>query len=211
MTESEFLAILTGQEARLRGRQRPWVVRAEALIRAAAADARAHAEMAVSAVRSGSTTARRPDRTPSFAAAEARLAAAAVALAGSDAEPLSGLVRDAREAFYRDSFEAWKAMIPRESWVEPDAKPSLVAVAGIRRLPIHGVDVGRETAAHFAAAAAHLRRAAAAEAEAPSGRAAVWERLRTDSLILMITSEIGDSNMAAHSAAANDLVHPDSR
>lgn len=221
MTDAETIAVLTHHDAHLRSRLAPWVERITAVIQGKFADAAAHAAKAITdtlrRTPDGRATDRRAIKSPSFQAAMSRLDELASLLSGPSVHSLDGLIRDARESFYRDSFELWKKIIPAATWVSADAQPTQIGVARVRGVPIHGVDVRVEVVSAIGSAKDDLRRAVNSAATTDpvrslaNDRLATWKRMKGDSLVRGIVLELSDSNVVANTQAAIDLVHPDNR
>lgn len=221
MTDEEYDILLASQEDHLRKRLTPWIEKASGLVRSKIEDSSAHALKAITEslkkTPDGRETDRKVSKSPSFIAALARLDELATLLAGSSSSSLDGLIRDARESFYRDSFEVWKAMIPAESWISTDPRPTQIGMARVRAMQIHGADVRVGIASSITQAKEDLKRAVNLGAsrdsshEIAADRLKTWARLKTDLITRTASLELSDSGVLVHGVAATDLVHPDYR
>lgn len=217
MTDAAINALLASQDAHLRERLAPWIERCTTLIRSTMDNAAAHALNAITETLrrtpDGRATDRKAVRSRSFVAAIAQLDGLVSELAGPSSSSLDGLIRDAREAFYRDSFGMWKGVIPEATWVSPDAQPTMIGVARMRGVHIHGADVRIDIASAIGTAKDDLRRSVNAAAGTDSlrssagDRLATWKRMKGDSLVRAVSLELSDSDMIAHTQSGIDLVH----
>lgn len=125
-----------------------WQRKAAGLITAKMDDAEAHANKALTDTLKtkpdGRPTLRHASRSPSYKAALARLDELLEKLAGPSRASLDGLVRDAREAFWRASFDRWKPVIPAELWRSTDPQTTNAEATEARRIVLHGLDVRDE-------------------------------------------------------------------
>lgn len=109
---------LTPWEARLRKRLLPWIRYGITRVGEVMAQARAHAENAVTQTLKktpdGRASAGRVRMNPSFQAALRRLTELQDEIGGPTVMSLSGLVQDATESFYRDARQWWADDVPVE-------------------------------------------------------------------------------------------------
>lgn len=205
-------------DRRMLKRLAPWTSRASALIRSKVADARAHAEKAITesakAAPDGRATFRLVRRSRSFDAALARLAEAATDLAGPSVASTMGLIRDARRSFYVDSFDLWKEVIPSTAWVKPDADPTERGRANAAAQQVGSQELRTEIAGLFDSAGRALIRAANAAASRSSlgtktEYLATWETQQRDAITRSVIRCLSDSDGRSHALACLDLIHPD--
>lgn len=183
------------------------------------ADARAHAGKAVTdALRTeadGRPTVRRANRSPSLAAALARLDELLDELAGPRSTSLDGLLRDAREAAYRAAFARWLPRVPERLRARKGPGPAAADLARARGLPLHGRDVRDELEGAVEAAKRWLRSAVVLAGSAGrSERSGVdlldaWERSARTGLTRAVVLAEGDAEVAMDRLAGRDLVRPE--
>lgn len=127
-----------------------WRGQAEGLIDRKLDDAAAHGAKALTdalkTTPDGRLTVRRAARSRSYRAAANRIDELLDDLVGPAVNSLTGLIRDAREAFYVASFASWLPIIPEHLWVVPDPQPTQNALAGVRRIVLHGYELREELA-----------------------------------------------------------------
>jgi len=217
MTDADLAAMEAALEARLR----PWKRRATAHILTALADARAHAEKAVTdalkQTPDGRRSARRIDNSPSYKAALGHLDALMDSLVGISKDSLGGLIRDARAAFYRSSVALWKPHIDPKFWVGPDPAPTQSGERIMRGAIVHGYDLHRELEPAFAVTANQLfvainqaGRRAATDRQGRD-RLRLWHDQAKARLIARVSQSLSDSDKAVHEATGLLLIHPDYR
>ena len=196
-----------------------WTDKALALIKAKVQDARAHASKAVTEslkqTPDGRPTARKARRSPSSQAAAKRLDELLDALAGPSVSGLNqGLIRDAREALYREAFDRWKVDIP-EGLRRSLESPTLAAIAAARGLILHGYDLRSELSTTFDAQKTRL--AAATVLAGSRGATSTtkvdllghWELAATNEISRVVALALGDSAVALDRIAGRDLVRPE--
>lgn len=119
-----------------------WSAKAARLIDARIGDARAHAWNAITqrvvTAPDGRKTWRQAVLTKGYRAALARLKELEEELGGPTAMSLRGLIRDARAAFYKQSFDLWS--IPDEL-LAPNPRPTKKGEQAARGLVIHGYNL----------------------------------------------------------------------
>jgi len=199
-------------DARLSARLRSWIARAEKLVESRIADAAAHASKAV-------VDAARHERDGRKAAINARRSASLKA--GLDrldelTESAVALVRDAREAFYRDSLAHWREVVDPSAWRSPDPQPTREGIARVRDASIQGLGprFEIETAIHAQKALLTTTAGNAAYRDAETrgdGRLDpidAWARGATQLVARSLAALIGDSGWRAHALAGLDLLDP---
>ena len=138
----------------------PWIDRADRLVRGKVDDAAAHAARSITqrlkARDDGRPTARQAAQSPSYAAAGNRLDELRAALVGPSRGSLDGLLRDAREAFFKQAFELWKPHLD-PAWYRLDAEPTRAGINTVRGAVIHGYELDQEMAGVFEDAARTLK------------------------------------------------------
>jgi len=220
VTDAELQSLLSSHDARLRSQLAPWVDRASKLVASKVDDAAAHASKAITdtlrATPDGRATDRRASRSPSFQAAMNRLHELLESLAGPSPRSLAGMIRDAREEFYRESFPLWREQIESKYWSNPQGEPTQAGIARLRGMPTHDrVDVYLDLSKAIESAALDLRRAVNAGASTDSARGlaadriGTWKRMKTGQLTRLASLELGDSYMLSWSQSGIDLVHAD--
>jgi hypothetical protein len=179
-----------------------WTDRALKPVAKRVADARAHAEHAARVL---NTPVPPGGRFPApQAEAMARLEALADELAGG-----TGVLRDAFEAFYRDS---WRTESPKVPEAHRNTDP-FVEAEGPRRaraLTLHGYDARRELAGPVRDAAGRLNQAVLAKARG-LGRVDpldAWDRRASADLARAVTTMLGDARVALRRQAQLDAVKP---
>lgn len=207
-------------EARHRARLEPWARKLVRLIADKLEDARAHAGNAVTVTLrdtpDGRATAAKIKRSRSFAAANSRLDELLAAIAGDSDVATDGLVHDATEAFYADSFALWHGQIPPRFRVSSDA-PTAQGRAYARGLLWYGLPVRRGLEASFATARNQLLAAVGtAGTSSTSRRAGVdaldgWEQRARSSLITRAGLALNDANQRADLQAMRDVILPQYR
>lgn len=197
----------------------PWLSRANTLIDDKVGDAAAHMANAVTRTLrdtpEGRRTTRKATSHPSTRAAVVRLGELLDALCGPSARSLDGLIRDAREAFYRESFEDWKPYLPGELWVSSDPSPTAAGVARCRGMTVHGTDVRRdllitvERSLHMLVAAVAVAGRRSSTDTISSNVISGWAATARTALRKATATALSDSQVAADVLAGRDLVHPD--
>lgn len=198
---------------------RPWLRRALDLIDAKVSDAHAHATKAVTdtlkQTPDGRATMRRAARSRSTLAACNRLDELWDAMCGPTSASNSGLIRDARGAFYVESFERWKPFIPEELWAKNNPEPTAVDMNAARSAPVHGYDVRQEFAVPIDRAKRSLRAAIVrcGHSSTPDHVATDildgWVERARQSLFRTARSALSDGQKLVETMAGRDLVHPD--
>jgi len=197
-------------------RLRPWIGMAVALINGRVADARAHADKAITdtlkATPDGRPSALRVQRSPSYQAALNRLDELQAALIGPNANSLSGLVRDARASFYVGSVELWKGVIPPEHRSVKDPVPTAKGEAIVRGALIHDTDLSREVGPSFQRSKdrlfAAINGAGRIRASERIGVALLdrWERETRDRLIGVAMTALSDGDKAIHETTGRAML-----
>jgi hypothetical protein len=198
---------------------KPWLSRVLNQVESKVDDARAHAVKAVTdtlkQTPDGRPTLRRAGRSRSVLAAFSRLDELWDALCGPTNASLSGRIRDARAAFYAESFERWKPWIPSELWVGPDPHPTVENLKLARTYPIHGYDVRQEFSSPFQRAKISLQAAVTlAGRQSTSDHISTgiidgWSEKTRQSLFVVAKSSLSDGQKWAETKAGRDLVHSD--
>lgn len=211
-------ADLDAMEAALARRLGPWLRRAGLTIDGAMGDAAAHAEKALTGrlVRSpdGRASMRRIEASPSYRAALGRLDRLRDAMIGPTRDSLSGLIRDARAAFYADSVALWKPHIEPGYRAVPDPVPTGDGERLMRGAIVHGLDLYREVEPAFDAARRDLIAALnnAGRRATPdslrSQRLATWHGRASDRLKSKVFQVLSDSDKAVHEATGLLLLAP---
>jgi len=192
-----------------------WSVKAARLIDARIGDARAHAWNAitqrVATAPDGRKTWRQAALTRSYQAAVKRLDELADELAGPHKLSLSGLVRDARAAFYRDSFNHWA--IPAEL-LAPDPRPTKAGERAARGLVIHGFNLRDEVADVIDAAARGLQAAVTVaggrNTTDDQARAILdgWDSQKAHAIKQRVDGLLTDSYVAIYNLVGREMVDP---
>lgn len=194
-----------------------WQSKADELIGRKLDDVAGHATKALTdvlkATPDGRPTVRKAYRSRSYKAAANRLDELLDALAGPAVNSLTGMIRDAREAFYRSSFAFWLPFIPEHLWAEPEPVPTRKALTDVRRLILHGYELRDELATPFARAQRSLLAALglAGLRSTPDHVATeiieAWH-LRTDgSLKKAVAIALSDSQARIDSSVGRDIIH----
>lgn len=215
MTPSQ---LATFEEAQARS-LRPWLARALEAIEAKVDDARAHGVKAVTETLKqtpdGRATLRKAAGSRSLQAAQSRLDELWSLLCGASAASLDGLLRDARESFYIESFERWKPFIPSELWMASDPQPTQANIRLVRAMPVHGYELRHEFEVPIRRAKASLR-AGVTQAGRRSTPDSIstdlingWAETARQSLFRVAQSALSDGQKLAETLAGRDLVHPD--
>ena len=194
---------------------RPWALKAGSVVDARMADARAHAWNAlthrVASARDDRHGRRAAMATRGHRAAVDRLDEITDTLAGPTAASRLGVIRDARAAFYRDSFPLWEPNIP-EVLKAPDPRPNKSGERQARGLVVHGYDLRSEVADVVNGA----KRAMAA-AVTLAGRASVddrqasdildgWESQRREAIRRRVNMLIADSEVAIYNLVGRSMI-----
>jgi hypothetical protein len=191
-----------------------WTDRALARVSSRVSDARAHAERgALEAVKvapaqgrfSSNFVARRGEVSlgEAFPSVD-RLNALLAELAGD-----FGLVRDAYQAFYRDSLRRQREKVPAEHRRE-DPHFEAKSIAEARNLSMHGYDARRELEGPIRGAAAAVGLAIGQKAS-DVGRVdplAAWQRKTVSDLSRSVMTLLGDARVALDRKAQLDAVKP---
>jgi hypothetical protein len=213
MNETEHAAL----EFELLRRRVPWVRAAHALVVTKMADAAAHAERALTATLlatpDGRPTLRRAARSRSFRTALKRLDELDAALTGPRTNSLTGLLRDARETFYRDAFELWKPHLdPALHYA--DRGPTQEGAARARGFLVFGLDLYQDLAGPLDDARRSLSGAiATAGRRAAAGRQgaallALWQRNSTSLLQARVSTVLAVNQRALFWEIGHDLAKP---
>jgi hypothetical protein len=195
-----------------------WGLRVARQVGRKVADAKAHAALAVTdALRrepDGRATIRKADQSPSFRAALARLDELLEGLCGPSRASRRGILRAAREDFYRASWKLYRPETPIGVRVDrrDPAEADLVAA---RTLVLHGMDLRDELKGEFDSAARSLRATVvkAGRRDAPARAAEdlldAWERTARLAIERRCNLALGDALVAITAMAARDLVRPE--
>jgi hypothetical protein len=207
-------------EQRHIARLEPWVKRGVALVSAKLADARAHAEKAVS-----DTLRQTPDgrasmsqirQNPSFKAALSRLDELHTALAGPSVTSISGLVHDVAEHAYIDSRDLWWDQIDPD-YRAPSKEPTEAQKNNVRGLLWYGLPVRQGFKTQFQAAHNNLLIALSAagstQATNRDGFVALrgWEEKTKASLMSRLGAALVDANVRGDREAMKHTIHADYR
>lgn len=157
----------------------------------------------------GRRTLAKARRSRSYAAAEARLTEL-----GAD---LVGMVRSAREQFYRDAYDHWSRVMPTEFLKAVPPVPTARELSAVRGFPIGGTTVAAEFGALVAGARrrllAALTRASARGRPASVAVDAVraWRAREAGTLASAARRALSDSQVFADTAAGWHVARPDLR
>jgi hypothetical protein len=183
----------------------PWITQAQALVAGKIEDAAAHAEKVLTArlkgTPDGRPTARLQVKSRSYKAAESRLLELRTALIGPTPQALTGLLRDARAAFFAEAFGLWKPLLDPD-YYNLDVEPTQQGRNTARGAIIHGIDLYREMAGVFEPARRGLFTAVnlAAGLNTPHDRAAqiieTWRKQSTDRISQACAVTLSDSQLA---------------
>lgn len=194
---------------------RQWSAKAATLIDARVGDARAHAWNAVTqrvvTAADGRRTWRQAVLTKGYQAAVRRLEELEDELVGPTVASLSGLVRDARAAFYRASFGWWS--IPPEL-LAPDPRPTTHGERAARGLVLHGFDPRSDLDAVFTSAVSGLRAAVtvagARNATDAQARAVLdgWEARKAHAIRQRVDGLLSDSSVAILYLVGHEMIDP---
>jgi hypothetical protein len=178
---------------------RPWVARARAAITARFADARAHAER-------GSTI-----------EANARLRGLTAELGGSLAKPETGLVGEARAAFYRDSFALQRRRLDPEVHdldLAPSADDVLVAQRhpiGGRHFPLAIQDIVTDDAGRSLDMAIAVVMTGDTSPGAKQAVLDTWQRKYSEKAAARVESELKTTAIALYEAVGRLMLRPEYR
>lgn len=194
---------------------RQWSVKAARLIDARIGDARAHAWNAITqrvvTAPDGRKTWRAAVLTRSYNAALSRLDELADDLAGPAKTSLDGLLRDARAAFYRGSFEQWT--IPPEL-LAVDPRPTKTGERMARGLVLHGYDLRTEVADAIQTATTGLQAAVTVaggrDATDAQSRAVLdgWESQKAHAIKQRVDGLLSDSYVAIYNLVGREMIDP---
>lgn len=194
-----------------------WRGKAEELIDRKLDDAEAHGVKALTdalkTTPDGRPTVRRAAQSRSYKAAANRLDELLEALAGPAVNSLTGLIRDAREAFYISSFASWLPFIPEHLWAVPDPKPTQNALIDVRRIVLHGYELREELATPVMRAKRSLLAALgqAGLRSTPDHVAmeilAGWRLRAGGSLKQVVATVLSDSQARADVIADRNIIH----
>lgn len=219
MTAPMTLPKLTEAEdaARHARRLAPWCRAAAELVETRLADARAHAETAVTAslraTPDGRASAAVIRRNPSFKAALRRLLELWQAIGGPSATSIDGFVQDATEAFYRDSLAYWLRQVP-DRFRAAGNPPTAVQANAARGMLWYGQPIRTAFRASIARASDDLIAAlAAAGSTSATKRDGVtvirtWEALHRARLTRYLALALGDASQRADQRAMTDAIAP---
>ncbi len=215
------LADLDKMERALETRLVPWIRRASTLIARHLADARAHANKALTdalkITPDGRPSSRRVLRSPSYQSAGNRLRMLQDALIGPTSDSLEGLIRDARAAFYQRSIELWTPVIPAEYRVTLDPVPTKAGESLMRGAIIHGFDLARELSPSIKQTGDHLFVALNSAGRRKAGQRVgddllkLWHAQAVARLNRKVASILSDSDKAIHEATGWLIIAPEYR
>lgn len=196
-----------------------WEARLLPTVRARVADAHAHGVKAVTdALRrtpDGRASVLKINRSPSFAAAGARLDELWAWLAGPSEVSLWGKVRDYREAAYREAARLWFPLVPPEYRSRSAPDPTADEVRLARAAAVHGYDPRRVLEGPVLAARRTLKATVeqAGRRSAPGHVAgellAAWADRTAASLSRAVVTLLNDSTEYCDTAAGRALVAPE--
>ena len=197
--------------ARSAARAKTWLRQAAAQIDAKIDDAAAHASKAITEglkrTPDGRATFAAVAKRPSYQAAQNRLVELSQALAG--------LVSDAREAFYRESFPKMAGFIPAEFHRSSDPEPTQADISAMRGAAIHGIRLETRMAKERQDAGLHLRTVLtrAASRHRPEDDASdllnAWSARTKERWLRVLALALSDSSVYADAKAGRDVVHED--
>jgi hypothetical protein len=208
---------IDAMEQRHIARLEPWVKRGVVLVSGKLADARAHAEKAVTdtlrQTPDGRASVARIRQNPSFQAALTRLDELHTALAGSSVTSISGLVHDVAEHAYVDSRDLWWEQIDPD-YRAPSKEPTNEQKANARGLLWYGLPVRQGFKTQFQAAHNNLLIALSAagsiQATNRDGFTALrtWEEKTKASILSRLGAALVDANVRADREAMKHTIHP---
>jgi hypothetical protein len=197
-------------EAALPAQLRPWILRADRLVRGKVADAAAHAGRSITArlkrAPDGRPTARLAVQSPSYQAAAARLDELLEALAGPTTASLTGLLRDAREAFFVGALNLWRPLLDPEFY-RVDVEATKEGIATVRGAILHGYDLRRELAGDWETAkrtlfvVCNLAGHSTTSVGTVDDLIEVWRRRTADRLAACCAAVLADSQLSLFWAA----------
>lgn len=183
------------------------------------ADARAHAEKAVTqtlkVTPDGRATARKATASPSYHAAIARLDELLEELVGPSLSSLEGMLRDMREAMYKQFFKATLPSIPTEFRRSVNPQPTVTALTEARSLMLHGRDLREEIGPVIDKAKQGLKTtivlagARDTTKKAVSEALGLWEQRAADAIARAALLAHGDAMIALERIAGRDLIKPE--
>jgi hypothetical protein len=198
----------------------PWAKRAQARIESRVADARAHAESAVTkaaiGAEDGRETWRLLARQRSATAAKSRLEELSDWLTGSSRLSLSGLIQDARAKLYRSAFDHMRPLIPPEV-LDDAASPNGSGERAARGLILHAKSPLQEIAPVFLAATQSLQstiNACASDTVSPKQRNGMldsWEKRTADAINQKVAEMLSDSDVAICNLVGRQLLREEFR
>jgi len=206
---------LDESEVNKRHRERimPWHHKAIRMASAKLADARAHAESAVT-----ETLKKTPDgrasialirSNPSYKAALNRLDELWVAIAGPSVTSLNGLIHDVAEACYRDAVEFWRERTPKK-FQSPDRGITASQVQYVRGLLWYGKTICDAFEPVIMRAKSDLAAAIGAAGSADRDNLALktWETKQQSVIAKRIDLAINDADQRSDLQAMRDVFDP---
>ncbi len=210
-------SVFAAQDARHLARLKPWQAKVVKLISRKVSDATAHAHLAVTealrAIPDGRPSAARTRRSPSYQAALVRLDELLASLAGPSVSSLKGVVRDAAEAFYRDSFNAMLPTVSEDIRVS-NTEPTQAGISKIRGALLHSVDLRTELGSAVERAKRSLGPAVVSAANRgvtkTQGKDTIdtWHAQTERAITQAALGALSDRNVAAQTLAMLDVIHP---
>lgn len=196
-----------------------WARQATAIIDRKIDDAEAHALAALTKSLKETDDGRRTHlaarRGRSFQAGVSRLSELHDRLAGPSADSLSGLVLDARVAFYRLSLRLYWESLPASVTRPGITSPTEAALVRVRRTLLHGTTMRIELGTPIVAAKRNLLAAVNLSASKGSTKSAAadligtWARQSRDALRAATHRALNDSLTLADRMAGRDVLDPE--
>lgn len=198
---------------------RHWEREIESLIRGKVADARAHADAAITAklkaTPDGRKTARAASWSRSMKAALKRLDELLDELVGPSEASLQGWLRDAREASYLETYHALHPAIPLEFRARRNPEPTRAMLDAARGLVLHGYTLRAELAGPIQTAKRTLAGAVVQAAAVTARRSTevdvlkAWETKAADAIVRAALTAHADAAVAFQRLAGRDLIKPE--
>jgi hypothetical protein len=195
-----------------------WIERLGRIIKLKVHDAEAHLGNAATEVLKqtpdGRSTLLKSRNGRSYVAAMTRLDELLTALCGPSMRSLDGLVRDAREEFYRLEFAEWLPHVSDDVRVK-SGKPTLKQVDYVRGLVLHGVELRHEIelpidrSKRLAASALVLASRQGSTSQQTAGAIRLWARNAHNRISSAVATALSDSQMAVDTLASRDVVQPE--
>lgn len=215
---SETAQSLDLLDARFLARLKPWQERVSARVTKSVEDAAAHAHRSITETLrrtpDGRPSAARLRRSPSYLAALDRLDGLLTTLAGPSVHSLKGMIRNARDGFYRDSFAYWLTVYDPELWVSSDPKPTKRGINAIRGALIQSADLRTTLAGPIEAAKRSLAPSVVSASNRESTRTQakdsidLWAAQSRSAILTASLRALSDADQRAHTLAALNTLAP---